>query len=468
MHHIILLKVFKEALSASWAIQENYSALTPVGEYKLSGTKTGYAYLSEDQKTIVYRTYGNSAASKYDTSVATDLSPLGINYDGNTKAFTVAEVYNKPGDNTSGLKIFYKLSDVFSAVAKRDADAIKEVDPIYIVAKASDFTNSRIKDKNGVDALKYTDWQDYKDNSGDIAVITHGSTSTDNASVDVTANVGDADWADWDDWTFNGNMDGDLTVYPYTVTTEKVEGKDGVYYLKSVKEEVPTIYAFDFMPRNYTAGSANEISNAWNYSESESATAAAIGTTGAAGFKAETGRGNQYAGIRYDVVSDWINFLDDLAINKDNGYNESWTDFRSNYLDMFYSDPVYDIWTGQQFDTIDVDLYNIEGLLSDIYELNNYAAYSQANTSELLYLMQQYDKYIGDYIDKAEVASDDWGDLLLSILDAATEEDFRSASEYRYYTNYVETLRTAYETATTAGMIKAAEEKMYELLVEQR
>ena len=181
-------------------------------------------------------------------------------------------------------------------------------------------------------------------------------------------------------------------------------------------------------------------------------------------LKAETGRGKVGVGIRYDIVTDWEDFMEELALNDDFGYSENWAEFRANYLDMFYSDPVFDRWTGELVGSVDVDLYNIEGLLYDIWQLHNKADYYQANTSELIYLMQQYDKYIGNYIDKAEVTSDDWGDLLLSILDAATESDFRSASEYRKYQNEVEDLRDAYEMATTVNMIREVEANMYSLL----
>lgn len=257
------------------------------------------------------------------------------------------------------------------------------------------------------------------------------------------------------DWTFNSDMTGEASVNPYTVNTTIVNGE-----MKVEKVETPTIYAYDFLPANYTAGDAGTIAYNWN-NKSMADAAAAIGGN----MKAEEGRGRVGMGVRYDVVSDWIDFLDELAINKDNnGYVETKDEFVSNYTDMFYNDPVYSSWTGQLIGYNKVDLYNISGLLSDIYDLNNSASYYQANTSELVYLMQQYDKYIGNYIDKSEVSTSEWGELMLSVLNSATADDFKKSADYKKYANRVEDLQDAYEEATTINMIKAAEEGMYNLL----
>ena len=264
-------------------------------------------------------------------------------------------------------------------------------------------------------------------------------------------------------WNFNADLTGEVSVDPYKVTTYFNNAGQMVVE----KEMSPTIYAYDFLFTNNVASSSTTIANAWNNGTEIAAANAIVPANDDNGnlvLKAETGRGKVGVGIRYDVVTDWEDFMEELALNDEFHYSEGWTEFRANYLDMFYSDPVFDRWTGELVDYVDVDLYNIEGLLYDIWQLHNKADYYQANTSELIYLMQQYDKYIGNYIDKAEVTSDDWGDLLLSILDAATESDFRSASEYRKYQNEVEDLRDAYEMATTVNMIREVEAGMYSLL----
>lgn len=257
------------------------------------------------------------------------------------------------------------------------------------------------------------------------------------------------------DWTFNSDMTGEVSVDPYTVNTTIVNG-----VMKVEKVATPTIYAYDFLPANMTAADAGTIAYNWN-NKSMAEAAAAIGDN----LVAETGRGRVGMGVRYDVVSDWIDFLDELAINKDNhGYVETKDEFVSNYTDMFYNDPVYSSWTGQLIGYNKVDLYNISGLLSDIYDLNNSASYYQANTSELVYLMQQYDKYIGNYIDKSEVSTSEWGELMLSVLNAATEDNFKRVTDYKKYVNAVEELQDAYEMATTVAQVAKAEQGMYDLL----
>ena len=276
----------------------------------------------------------------------------------------------------------------------------------------------------------------------------------DNANVD-----------EWKSWTFNSDMTGEVAVEPYKVTTSVnyTTGKMTV-----TKTPVPTIYAYDFLPLNDTADDAGTIAYHWNNDDLANTAAGLVpyrydGT--AVNLVAETGRGRSGMGVRYDVVSDWIDFLDELAINGDSkGYVESEAEFVANYADMFYSEPYYDIWTGEQIGSVSVDLYNIKGLLHDIYSLNNASEYYAANTSEMVYLMQQYNKYIGEYIDKTEVGSSEWGELMLNVLNAATEENFKKASDYKKYMNKVEDLEDAYEDATTVGMIKEAEEGMYDLL----
>lgn len=306
----------------------------------------------------------------------------------------------------------------------------------------------------------YANQQAYID--GAMIVVTSSFNNAVNANIAVTPN-NNVNWDSWTEWTFNGDMTGEVSVEPYAVTTSL--GTNG--RLNIVKTEVPTIYAYDYLYATATAQSASTIATNWNRDDLN-ATAGAIvpanDDNGTLTLNAEVGRGRVGVGIRYDVVTDWEDFMEELALNDKFHYSEGWTEFRANYLDMFYSDPVFDRWTGELVDSVDVDLYNIERLLWDIWQLHEKDDYYQANTSQLIYLMQQYDKYIGNYIDKAEVTSDDWGDLLLSILDAATESDFRSASEYRKYQNEVEDLRDAYEMATTVNMIREVEAGMYRLL----
>ena len=259
-------------------------------------------------------------------------------------------------------------------------------------------------------------------------------------------------------WVFNADTTGDATIDFFVY--------DGV--TAGSKKVQPTVFAYDFVYSNNVTASASNIANAWNSKNPVSA-ANVIGTMK---LKAETGTGVSYRGIRFDVVNEWVDFLEELAINHDNGYRESRDAFISLYRDMYYGDPVYDASTGQLIGYNYVDLYNIDDLLNDIYDLsaryadayNGITGWDQANTSEMVYLMQQYDKYIGNYISTEPVSTSEWGELMLSVLESANAEDFNKATDYTKYMNRVEELAEAYETATTANMVKAAEQGMYDML----
>lgn len=308
---------------------------------------------------------------------------------------------------------------------------------------------------------EYAKLKSIKDYVDATRVETKNATYNDNAFVVVNAqfdNSGkyeESTGSVYTGWSFNADMTGEATVSPYTVSTKIVNGS-----LKSEKVATPTVYAYDFLPYNVTYADANGIAYAWSQKDTDKLIAAINNGT----LTAETGRGRANVGVRYEVVSNWIDFLDELAINQDNGYRETEAEFLSNYTDMMYKDPVYSSSTGALIGYNKTDLYNITGLLKDIYAKSSYASYSQANTSELVYLMQQYNKYIGNYIDKDEVASDDWGDLLLTVLNGASEDNFKKAADYKKYARKVEDLEDAYKDATTSAQIEKAEKAMYELL----
>ena len=83
-------------------------------------------------------------------------------------------------------------------------------------------------------------------------------------------------------WTFNGDMTAEATVEPYKVVTTGTSSN-----LTVTKEDVPTIYAYDFFPVNAPANDAGTIAYSWNNESMEKA-ADAIGK---ANFTAENGRG---------------------------------------------------------------------------------------------------------------------------------------------------------------------------------
>ena len=431
-------KALNTYLSYKWDIRSNYEKVFAV---KAAADGTVF-YVTDDNEQIV-GVQGNNGAL-VDLNIST-WGFLGIEKKGN--------VY------FVGDKDYTSLAAAITAV--RTESYPETVPSMYVHKVDSANAPKYATEANLIAATPYVDNDAYAA-AGNVLTTTQTTPGNNQNEIEVTPNNNDA-WNEWNEWTFNSDLTGEVEVTPYAVSTSI--GTDG--RLDIVKTETPTIYAYDFLFVNNTISSASTIASVWNNSNSTVAAVAntlvSSGTVAEA-LEAETGRGNIGVGIRYDVVTDWEDFMEELALNDEFHYSEGWTEFRANYLDMFYSDPVFDRWTGELVDYVDVDLYNIEGLLYDIWQLHNKADYYQANTSELIYLMQQYDKYIGNYIDKAEVTSDDWGDLLLSILDAATESDFRSASEYRKYQNEVEDLRDAYEMATTVNMIREVEAGMYSLL----
>ena len=431
-------KALNTYLSYKWDIRSNYEKVFAV---KAAADGTVF-YVTDDNEQIVGVKDNNGELTDLDSST---WGYLGIEKKGN--------IYFVGDDN------YNSLAEAITAV--RDTSYPETVPSMYVHKVDSANAPKYANEANLIAATPYVDNDAYAA-AGNVLTTTQTTPGNNRNGIEVTPNNNDA-WNEWNEWTFNPDLTGEVEVTPYAVSTSI--GTDG--RLDIVKTETPTIYAYDFLFVNNTISSASKIASVWNNSNSTVAAVAntlvSSGTVTKA-LEAETGRGNIGVGIRYDVVTDWEDFMEELALNDEFHYSEGWTEFRANYLDMFYSDPVFDRWTGELVDYVDVDLYNIEGLLHDIWQLHNKADYYQANTSELIYLMQQYDKYIGNYIDKAEVTSDDWGDLLLSILDAATESDFRSASEYRKYQNEVEDLRDAYEMATTVNMIREVESGMYRLL----
>jgi glucan-binding YG repeat protein len=232
-----------------------------------------------------------------------------------------------------------------------------------------------------------------------------------------------------------------------------------------------TVYLYDFYYTNDALNDYNDLKKA-NGSAAKLAAVLGDGTD----VLAETGVKYVYKDERTDVLDEWVEFLYDLSINNDNGYSETLAEFVNGYTNMYYGEPVYSEKTGKLLYYTSVDLYNISGLLEDIYAYSTAEAennvggvttvgYSNANTSELIYLMQQYDKYVGTYFDKDEYSTDEWGDLLVSLLEAVTEDDLKnSAKDYKKFTNKVEDLVDAYENATSTTQITKAEEEMYALL----
>ncbi len=449
------------------SIRTNYDSYTKISIPNGQATNTTGSDVWATYNTYYVR--WDASANKYQV-----LSSDGKQQGGDLDSFlgyTDTGVYLKTATTSSGAQVsFYSVDAMLNAYKADNISYYRVKNPSG--ADATDTDAVTIYHNNASDtanastyfttAVKYVNNQAWIDENCFVVPTTVNGSAV-NADITVTSDPTNA-VNSWTGWDFDSSMTTDTTVDPFETQTRVVTDPTLGTYLKVTKNQDPTIYAYDFLYNTNLVNSASTIASAWNTKVTDTA-AAALGNHNADGvLKAETGRGNVNYGVRYDVVSDWIDFLDNLAINGDSkGYVESESEFVSNYADMFYSDPIFNIW-GEQIGTVDVDLYNIKSLLHDIYSLNNASEYYYANTSELVYLMQQYDKYIGNYIDKAEVEGTEWGELMLSVLNAATADDFKKSSDYKKYMNKVDDLEDAYEDATTLGMIKEAEVGMYNLL----
>ena len=458
MNKVANLQVGDTATVDGYTIQEvagtYYMSTSDLAEVNTYGVPVGSIYYAGTKSSYVTEATVGSGVT-IDETKKIDLTPYKVSF---TK-------YNGKIENVVGLDITAETSGkgYWYVNDKGTKEYYESADALLTAVKKNFETGFDLKE----DDLDRVD-EDGTAMDPDVHPLRYyrDQISINGVQIVVIDEIGVA--SDYTKWEFNPNLTGEITIEPCEVATWiNDEGK-----LVTEKLGDPTIYAFDFIPNNIFRSSASQIASAWNKDNS----ASVVNIMGAGNFDVETGRGNPDYGIRYDVVTEWQDFLEELALdNAWIGHYADFDEFCENYKDMFYSDAIYSWWTGQQIDSVNVDLYNIEELLWDIWTLRgaekyqyndpDITGYHNANTSELLYLMQQYDKYIGNYIDKTEVASDDWGDLLLSILDAATEEDFRNASEYKKYANKVEDLRDAYEMATTVSMIDRAEREMYALLI---
>ena len=264
-----------------------------------------------------------------------------------------------------------------------------------------------------------------------------------------------------DGWGFNGETSADTTIYPWTTTSVYADANGNVTVDQA--KSTPTVYLLDFIPANSTTAYPSAIASAYNSTTDNGNHIKAAALMGNAVWTAETGRGGNY-GIRAEVVNDYESFLSDLVLLKSNGYTVSENAFKAEYKDLYVSGYLYNPYTGLATGAKWItDLYNIDTLLSDIYDSSVNNAYLQYNTSEMMYLMQQYNKYVG-YINKEEVSKDEWGDLLVSILENVAEDDFKKATDYKQFKRKAEDAIDAYNDATTSSLVKAAEQAMYNLV----
>lgn len=195
----------------------------------------------------------------------------------------------------------------------------------------------------------------------------------------------------------------------------------------------------------------------------------------------ETGLGSYYS-VRRDVLDEWEAFIEDelgirdyLDKDDDGDYLTAWAEETiNNFAYQYYNDDVitdidYNHKTGKLEVTYGgwVNLYNFDQLIEDIIDIAYDGNYATHQTSEFVYLMQQYHKFVdGGYVDVNPVETDDWGDLLVSLLEAPTEDEFRTSAAYRKYTAAAADRIEQYEEAATSVAVTSAEKEMYDFITE--
>ena len=229
------------------------------------------------------------------------------------------------------------------------------------------------------------------------------------------------------------------------------------------------VYLYDYYNELPNRVSVDSFTTAWNRDEAGKLLAWATGNA-YGDLNPDSGRYSA-KGVRAEVVDEWENFLDDLGIaDATSAHLTAWGKRTvENYLYQYYDAQYVTSWTenpdGTWSVTItngrNVDLYNFKGLIADILELAPAWKVTTAQTSEMVYLMQQYDKYMDGYVDPVPVETDEWGDLLVSLAQAPTEDEFATANGYKRYTNKVEDLVEAYEEADTAVAVEMAEKALF-------
>ncbi len=436
-----------------------------------------YPTMDEFNKVTIYgREYGST---KIEAWVNDDKSVTAAG----TTYPQIKDAYGKTGYSFENV-LYYSVDDLMDAIAKKAAGATTVTNTNYDKyepkADAINETGAiSVHEKyKGTLEKPYTKEELLKNISQDNEYTKPGTGSESSGTFQI-GSKGDNYTGTW---TFDGSTSADTTIYPWTVDTHYtvVDGNIQVDVNEAVSN--PTVYLFDFLPFNGINVSSAKVAAAYNAVTSANETYIANPTAenkkklekaisdlrvlmGNNAWVAETGDGTSY-GIRAEVVDEYEDFLSELVLLRRYGdYTVSWTDFKDEYNDQFVSGYYYNPYTGLATNwKWTTDLYNLSELLDDIYQSSVNNAYLNMNTSELMYLMQQYDKYVG-YIDKAEVSNDEWGDLLVSILENVAEDDFKKAADYKTFSRKAEDAIDAYNYAETSSMIKTAERRMYDLII---
>lgn len=179
------------------------------------------------------------------------------------------------------------------------------------------------------------------------------------------------------------------------------------------------VYLYDFFEVFADAG--YDVEDFEEFEEGENADTVIAKFGGLDGKDYDYGEGDRRS-IRKDIISAWDEFID--GISKD----------LADYSYKFEKE----------------DIYNFEGLMADIVYADDNA--TKMISSQLVYLMQQYDYFVdGGLVDAKAFDTEDL-DIVMEILAGRTEDDFKKANDYnRGWVFALEDLEKAYEKADTTA-----------------
>ena len=251
-----------------------------------------------------------------------------------------------------------------------------------------------------------------------------------------------------------------------TLNTVDIEDVDAVLEEK-VENGVVYLYDYFYDSTFPSSVSPERFAKGWADETLAEILDDASGNPGSGSINPETGY--NYRSVRQDVLYTWYDFLDTLGIaDASEDHLVDWAEkllenYAYTYRDASIIADVKPVEGGWEITFGgSVNLYNFDQLVEDILELAPKGAAEDVQTSELIYLMQQYDKYVGDgFVDVKPVEQGDWGQLLAALAEAPTEEEFRSSAAYKHYTRRVEDLVDDYEDAGSAIELSMAEEALY-------
>jgi len=193
------------------------------------------------------------------------------------------------------------------------------------------------------------------------------------------------------------------------------------------------VYLYDFFEAFADAG--YKVADFEEFEEGENADTVIAGFGGIKGGYDGTydyGEGDRRS-IRKEIIAAWDEFAEGISLDLDD------YDYR------------YDINDDGDIDDDVDDIYNFEGLMADIKDVEDNDAANYIS-SQLVYLMQQYSYFVDDgLVDAKEFDTEDL-DIVMEILAGRTEADFKDEDDYnRKWVFALEDLEEDYEKADTTA-----------------